>query len=752
MKTIFKILLVITVFIFSLTSVKSQIADTVILGFGDISDFQVSPNGKYFASCSEFGIFIWDANNFELLKKVWDDYTDEPEIVWSHDGNKIATNGLKGSIKIFDVKNEEFSNIIKDNRGKKYGINWSPDDTKLACTNDDSTITVWNINNNQLFYFVKDSQWINDLKWSPDGAYISFVERDTNIKVIDALSGKLRKIVNYKGKIFWDYKWRPDGKSIVTFNNGLILWNIDNNDNKILDTNYYNPEIDFSPDGHKIIASRGSQVDNKNNLILWDVDKSLPVDTLINDGDLISEVKWSPDGSSIASSDYNGLIKIWNAEDGSLFATFQKQIDDMIHLAWNTEGTLLFSYCTNYIGDNTIRIWDIASKTNIHTIYEHAISPNQIIWSLDSKKIMNFNFGLQEWDAETGELIKVIDLGDKQGLCFSPDRKKIACKTKDKIVILDAATLDEIDSFYEYRNVDNAKWSPDCTKLGYVGDDSSLTIWDINKNIMLNYLRIGVQEISDFAWHPDNRTIAISFGEFPIYIWDTIGDSLITNLYNIYKGTWYTYYSPEYSLDGKYLAVCNIGNLYIIETDYYKKPIVVNNSIPHFYGYVLSNDWYPDGSKIAASLDNNFVNVWEQPDWKLLISFDNHRSRVSKVKWSPDGTKLASSSIDGTNIIWTLKPTSVFDKRNILDKNSNISINFNPITNQIELKVNEDRNKQIKVLIFNYNGQIVINENLNCQVGINFYNISCFDLNTGIYFYCIYNNFKPISGKFIIYK
>lgn len=75
---------------------------------------------------------------------------------------------------------------------------------------------------------------------------------------------------------------------------------------------------DFSPNGYQL-ATGGDD----NNLRLWDIRRRGPLERIPAHVKLISDVKFQPNyGRFLASSSYDGTVKIWNARDWSLVKTY----------------------------------------------------------------------------------------------------------------------------------------------------------------------------------------------------------------------------------------------------------------------------------------------------------------------------------------------------------------------------------------------------------------------------------------------
>ncbi len=62
----------------------------------------------------------------------------------------------------------------------------------------------------------------------------------------------------------------------------------------------------------------------------------------------------------------------------------------------------------------------------------------------------------------------------------------------------------------------------------------------------------------------------------------------------------------------------------------------------------------PNGSRIAAGLDNGSVLIWEVMNRQRPHTFTGHRQEVYDLAWSSDGTMLASAGWDNTSRVWNV--------------------------------------------------------------------------------------------------
>ena len=63
--------------------------------------------------------------------------------------------------------------------------------------------------------------------------------------------------------------------------------------------------------------------------------------------------------------------------------------------------------------------------------------------------------------------------------------------------------------------------------------------------------------------------------------------------------------------------------------------------------------WNPDGTLLATTSDDGTCIIWRpEIEEKRIHTLTGHTAAVTKMAWNPDGTLLATTGWDGTCIIW----------------------------------------------------------------------------------------------------
>jgi WD40 repeat protein len=83
-------------------------------------------------------------------------------------------------------------------------------------------------------------------------------------------------------------------------------------------------------------------------------------------------VAFSPDGRLLASGSADNTIKLWDVATGSEVRTLTGHTDDVNSVAFSPDGRLLASGPWDKTGwDKTIKLWDVATGSEVRTLTGH---------------------------------------------------------------------------------------------------------------------------------------------------------------------------------------------------------------------------------------------------------------------------------------------------------------------------------------------------------------------------------------------
>ncbi|MBV9229230.1 MAG: TIR domain-containing protein, partial [Chloroflexi bacterium] len=280
---------------------------------------------------------------------------------------------------------------------------------------------------------------------------------------------------------------------------------------------YSYPAIAFSPDGKTLASSRcaqytaqgGGHVCTQGRILLWDVASEKPTSrVLISQGGIAIGMAFSPDGKTLASSNLDGTVQLWNVASKSLsgqfsightqdFFNFSQQ---QANIAFSPDGKLLA--CGN--SDGTITLWDTVSQKLVGSpLIGHAGGVEQLAFSRDGNMLASGSDDktLLLWNIERNPpypypvFIPVSQPlrghpGSISSLAFSPDNKMLASSdTTGAIILWNVAVASSIKQELEYQNdVHSATFSPDGNVIIAGDDKGKITLREATTGKLLDTL------------------------------------------------------------------------------------------------------------------------------------------------------------------------------------------------------------------------------------------------------------------------
>ena len=114
--------------------------------------------------------------------------------------------------------------------------------------------------------------------------------------------------------------------------------------------------VAFSPDGATLVSA-----DWDGMMYLWDMSTRERHVTLSGHTGRIFATVFSYDGSRVASISYDDTIRVWDTHTGELQATFDRQGAD--GLTFLPDGSL--RACGGWKGLETLRVWDVYTEESV---------------------------------------------------------------------------------------------------------------------------------------------------------------------------------------------------------------------------------------------------------------------------------------------------------------------------------------------------------------------------------------------------
>jgi WD40 repeat protein len=158
----------------------------------------------------------------------------------------------------------------------------------------------------------------------------------------------------------------------------------------------------LSPDGRFVVSQSGAVGfepgdESSEDLRLWDIDRQ-SVCILGSHSDRVSSCVFTPDGTRIVSASADRTLKIWDVASGTNLATLTGHTLDVTHCVVSPDGRLIGSASL----DTTLRTWDASSGAALRTFTGHTGPLLSCAFSPDGQVIASTDGTLKLWEVATG--------------------------------------------------------------------------------------------------------------------------------------------------------------------------------------------------------------------------------------------------------------------------------------------------------------------------------------------------------------
>jgi WD40 repeat protein len=437
--------------------------------------------------------------------------------------------------------------------------------------------------------------------------------------------------------------------------------------------------ITFSADERMLASASG------NDIKVWDVGSGALLWQSWQVKNLVS-LAFSPVDPILASASADGLVRLWNPQDGNPFKMV-RHATGVVHLAWNGDGTLLatgggdgtislwqptgpqhdtpirvLTGHSNYVMgvafapneqhlasasvDGTVKLWDIHTGACLQTFFEHTAPVIRVQWSPDGGTLASCGYDatIRFWDLHTGKARTVL-MGHTSvitNLVFTPDSRLLVSGSYDGSVrVWDVARGQcvRIIQGHTMALVDLA-WRGDGAQLVSCAVGAGLTLWDARGTqppVALQDHRGSRVEAEGMAWSPDGQLLA-SAEHDRIRLWDSITGVRLHELRDP-DSTGVQFQGAAWSPDGQMLAIGTRG----LGVQVWEMTTRTHRWLPETYGFLIRRvAWNPDGRWLAGGDYNGSVHIWDASDDMHYQRLEGHTGVVISIAWNPDGSQFAS--------------------------------------------------------------------------------------------------------------
>ncbi len=627
-------------------------------GQGFIYDMTFSPDNASLAVGTSVGVWMYEIDTMQPVTLFETERGMISNVVLSSDGHWIATSNADGIINVREIETQQRVARIQGWHGGTSRLAFSPDSQYLAASGRGyGDVYIWSAKNgHHVTSFKMEGKPKEDeqpparfpICFSPDGQLLAYFTDWHTLTVRDLKTKECFASLDPKPHL------RESG---------------------------YVYSLAFSPCRQFLAASLQDSTTRENlEIQVWNIDKETLETTYTDYGGTRTILAYSPDGALQVADVYEDKVVMWDASRGEKLDTIEYQGKGRTEQCISTDGQQ-FAILTN----RDIRVWRAGSPVTIAPLtVPHQVPESLFFYQSDKRLACKYWFDdIVFWDVVQKQVIpspiKTKSRGKRCAL--SPCEELLALNGEDEqtLEVWNITSGTRIAELTEHQSlITPVVFSPSGEHIISGDTEGKLVVWNVHR-WEKQHAFIGHKHwIRAAAFHPNGKQFATTDGG-SILLWDvTSGEqlgspSVDATCVALYKGDMRQIqrkiqrrYKPlkylhsiTFSPCGTLLAGGLFGGIHLWDaaTLEPRMGMILPESCSHIGvvvfspcgRYLASGSWWNKTDKVS-------VRLWEVATGENIRTFWGHTSDVQNLAFSKSGELLASSSYDGTVLLWDMKP------------------------------------------------------------------------------------------------
>ena len=584
-------------------------------------------------------------------------------IAWSPDQRYLASAGYDKVITLWDVETGRQERVFKGHSARIWSLAFSPDGKSLLSAGVDSTARVQDVATGRQLHVLTNADGVFEAVFSPDGRVIATAAINGGGRLWDAHSGTLLPEQPDHDQAVWTMAFSPDGRRLACAGGRQPLNNdvdttvsvIDRTNGQVLRFKAHRQiihHVRFSPDGN-LLATASADGTAK----LWNAQtgaevRPLQMGVLVQ---IIMDVDFSPDGRWLAMSGVGwnaGPPRILDVATGQPVRSLDGHALGVLQIKFSPDGSKLAT--ASY--DGTVRIWSAPALPEFLSLEGHDQAVSAITFSRDGKRLASGSLDqtARVWDANTGDLLATLNVGfPVVSVAFNPQGDRLVTMgTNHTAKVWNATNGQELLTLAGHTGTVMAvAWSPDGRSILTGSKDGTARLWDAATGAARSIVAAHSNWVLSVAFSPDSRRFATGSADNTACIGEVQNPQPLYVLPGHSNWVQQVAFSP----DGRQVATgCRDRKVRLFDAETGRQLVSMEG---HPSG-ISSLAFSPDGARLAtaaagegfgtARYQEHTAHIWDVRTGQRLLKLDAHSGWVIAVAFSSDGRRLATGSADNT--------------------------------------------------------------------------------------------------------
>jgi WD40 repeat protein len=656
---------------------------------GSLRGLALSPDGKTIAASSgvldkkeknadiRWGkghLVLYDAATGQARPLIAGAPTAIVHTTFSPDGKTLATGTSHGShVKLFDVPSGKPRGTVRDpGSGWVHCVAFSPDGTLLAFGSSDHKVRVADARTRTILRVLAGhTHDVQHVAFSPDGALLASGCGDHTARIWHVGSGRERAVLRHPAWVH-DVAFCQDGRALATLWGPVVwLWQLPAGPQRVALTDRTRGVYAFAPDG-QLLAANGLLAPGNNpveEVVLIDAKTGRMLANLGKVG-AISCLAFSPDGATLACGGAGEEALVWDVGTRQPRGRLGGHKGGVRSLAFSADGKTLAAGTAG----GAVKLWDLAARQGRFlgppaggarvTALALAAGGRTLVLGRGGEK--GDAGTIELWDVASGQRLAAVESreGEARAIALAPDGKAVASAHEGGAYLWEAPSLRKLASFRTSAHA--VAFHPDGRTLavGLGEPDNGVQVWDVSTRQLRATLPGYTCAVTCVRFTADGKALASASGQRGVGWWVAAGEvvrwptarDLAVGTLPLHRGV---ANRLACSADGKTLVCLSpilqgnrpAGMLRVWD-------VTRRRLLPGEMRHADANRCLavsPDGRTAATGSKDNTIRLWDLELRALRVQLTGHEGGVQALAISPDGRTLASGGADRTLRLWDLQ-------------------------------------------------------------------------------------------------